>query len=541
MATAPPDSFVKDHLPAPEDWPELLFELEELRYPDHLNAATELLDKAVEEGCGGKTAILSSGGNWTYAELLEKANRLANVLVDVAGLRPGNRVLLHAPNNPLLAASWLAVLKAGGVAVATMPMLRAVELKKVIKKAKISHAVVDARLEPELADAAKSCPELRHVLSFEGSGGAAGELAGLMETASPFFTNVATRGEDAALLAFTSGTTGEPKACVHFHRDIMAMVDTFSRHILCPGPDDIFAGSPPLAFTYGLGGLLILPLAARATTVLDETVGPKMLLEAVEKFRVTTLFTAPTAYRAMLGMIGGFNLKSLKTCVSAGETLPRVISDAWYEATSVRPIDGIGSTEMFHIFISASGADIRPGATGKPVPGYRATILDEAGKTLPVGQVGRLAVKGPTGCQYLDDARQKEYIYNGWNMTGDTYLIDEDGYFWFQARNDDMIVSGGYNIAGPEVEAALGACEKVSECAVIGVPDEARGKLVKAFVVLREGIRPGDDLVRELQDFVKATIAPYKYPRAIAFIDALPKTQTGKIQRFKLREKEMSK
>jgi 2-aminobenzoate-CoA ligase len=531
MTSAHVDSYVTDHLPDAADWPELIFDLPELRYPDQMNAAARLIDDTLAEGHGGRTAIYSAAGNWTYEDLNEAANRIANLLVNQTGLVPGNRVLLHCPNNPALAAQWLGVLKAGGVVVATMPLLRAGELKRIIGKARISHAIVDQRLANELRAAGEACPELVHLLTC----GVEGTLEAAMGKESAEFETVATASDDPALLAFTSGTTGEPKACVHFHRDILVMADTFSRRILEPQQDEIFAGSPPFAFTYGLGGLLVFPLDARAATVLDETSGPKALLESIERFRVTTLFTAPTAYRAMLGLLEGSDVSSLRKCVSAGETLDKATSDAWFEATDVRPIDGIGATEMIHIFISASGDDIRPGATGKPVPGFEAAVLDGAGKVSHEGS-GRLVVKGPTGCRYLDDRRQKDYVHDGWNVTGDTYSIDADGYFWFQARNDDMIVSGGYNIAGPEVEAALMVADQVAECAVVGAPDAARGQIVKAYVVLAKGFEASDVTARALQDFVKATIAPYKYPRAVAFIDELPKTQTGKIQRFRLRQ-----
>lgn len=533
MASAHVDSYVRDHLPDPADWPELIFELSELQYPDQMNAAERLIDQAIGEGHGRRIAIYSSAGNWSYAELYEAANRVANVLVNQTGLVPGNRVLLRCPNNPALAAQWLGVLKAGGVVVVTMPMLRAGELETIIKKAKISHAVVDQRLADEMNAAAGDCPQLKHLLTC----GENGTLEAAMASEDASFETVATASDDPALLAFTSGTTGEPKACVHFHRDIMAMVDSFSRHIIKPQESEVFAGSPPLAFTFGLGGLLVFPLAARAATVLDETTGPKALLEAIAQFRITTLFTAPTAYRAMLAMLKDHDVSSLRKCVSAGDTIDKATSDAWLEATGVRPIDGIGATEMIHIFISAAGDDIRPGATGKPVPGYQAALLDDDGNVMHQG-TGRLAVKGPTGCRYLDDARQKDYVHEGWNVTGDTYTIDEDGYFWFQARNDDMIVSGGYNIAGPEVEAALMAAPEVAECAVVGAPDAARGQIVKAHVVLAEGFEASEARAKALQDFVKATIAPYKYPRAVEFVQSLPKTQTGKIQRFRLRQAE---
>ena len=526
------DKFIRDNLPPLNQWPEFRFDLPELQYPERMNAAKELLDKAVDEGFGDKIAILSRHDSLSYADLQMAANQVAQVLVADLNLKSGNRVLLRAPNNPMLAITWFAVLKAGGVVVTTMPMLRQKELAIIIEKAEITHAFTDIRLVEELAAARDQTGPLKHMLTF----GKGGELEELMATKSTHFETNNTWRDDPALLAFTSGTTGIPKATVHFHRAIMAMADSFSRHILKPGKQDIFAGTPPLAFTFGLGGALIFPCHARATTVLDETAGPEEMLKAIQKFKITNLFTAPTAYRAMLAMIDKYDLSSLKRCVSAGEPLPKPTSDAWYEAIKVRLIDGIGATELIHIFISASGEDVRPGSTGKPVPGYDACILDENYQPLGPGKVGKLAIKGPTGCRYLNDKRQADYVKNGWNITGDAYLMDEDGYYWFQARTDDMIVSGGYNIAGLEVETALLADDRVLECAVVGEPDENRGHVVKAYVVLKEGIAADQDTAKALQNFVKETIAPYKYPRAIEFIDQLPKTGTGKIQRFKLRQ-----
>ena len=523
------DRYVIDHLPPKDLWPELLFDIDDVHYPEHLNITTELLDKAIEKGWGDRVAIHSSTDPMTYAELNSCVDSIANVLVRDMGLKAGNRVLLRAPNSPMMAACHFAVWKAGGIVVATMPMLRASELVKIINKAQITHALVDHNLVGELDEAKREAPTLAHIKSF----GHCGDLGGACYKYTAPFPPAQTRSDDPALLAFTSGTTGQPKACVHFHRDVLAMADTFSKHIVKPSMDDVFAGSPPLAFTFGLGGMLIFPLRVGAATVLDEGVGPKGLLDAIEKYGVTSVFTAPTAYRAMLSMLEGRDISSVHTCVSAGETMPKATSDAWFEATGIRAIDGIGATEMIHIFISASGDDIRPGATGKPVPGYQATILGDDGTPMPTGEVGYLAVKGPTGCRYLDDERQSTYVKNGWNVTGDTYRMDDEGYFWFVARSDDMIVSGGYNIAGPEVEEGLLSHPDVLECAVIGAPDPERGTVVKAFVVLKAGAEAN---AKALQDHVKQTIAPYKYPRVIEFIDALPKTQTGKVQRFKLRE-----
>lgn len=521
--TSHKDTFVIDNLPPENKRPEIRFDLPEVRYPERLNAARELLKANTN-----RVAILSDEKNWTYGEVDKTSNQIAHVLVDDMGLVPGNPVLLRGPNSPMMAICWLAVLKAGGIAVATMPMLRAVELKKVIKKAKVSHALCDTGMCEEL--------DFEILMTFHG-----GELEEKLKDKPENFESVDTAATDPALLAFTSGTTGKPKACVHFHRDIMAMADTFSRFILKPESDEVFAGTPPLSFTFGLGGLLVFPFAVGATTVLNETKGIEALAAEIEKFKVTTLFTSPTAYRALLGFADKYDFSSLKKCVSAGETLPKATSDAWTKATGVRPIDGIGATEIIHIFISASGDDIRPGATGKSVPGYEAVVLDENYQPLPKGNTGFLAVKGPTGCRYLDDDRQEDYVKGGWNVTGDIFHLDEEGYFWFKARSDDMIVSGGYNISGPEVEEGLLTHEAVFECAVVSSPDEKRGNIAKAFVVLQEGEGGSPEMIKTLQDHVKASIAPYKYPRAIEFVSELPKTETGKIQRFKLRQQELAK
>ncbi len=528
------DTFTADNLPNEKDLPEFLFDLPELQYPDKLNAAVELIDKAVAEGCGEKIAIYSNAKNWTYGEVLETSNRIANILVNNYNLVSGNRVLMRGPNNPMMAMIWLAVLKAGAVAVATMPLLRASELETIINKAKISHALCDIRLLEEMEIAAKNTTDLKHLVSF----GDDSELADKLPQASANFTAVDTSKDDVALLAFTSGTTGDPKATMHFHRDVLAMADTFSKHTLKPNADDIFAGTPPIAFTFGLGAVIVFPLRVRAATVLDETAGPKALLEVIEKFKVSMLFTAPTAYRVMLDMLEDHDISSLTQCISAGEALPEATSNQWFAATKIRLVDGIGATEMIHIFISSSKDKVKPGATGKPVAGYIARVQDSQGKPLKNNEIGFLAVKGPTGCRYLNDSRQKDYVKGGWNLTGDAYRIDDDGYFWFEARMDDMIISGGYNISGPEVENALLKNENVAECAVIGVHDAQRSNVVKAYVVLKNTTDKSDKLIKELQDFVKNTIAPYKYPRIIEFIEELPKTQTGKIQRFKLRLKD---
>jgi 2-aminobenzoate-CoA ligase len=523
------DTFARDRLPPKDQWPRLHFDLPELHYPARLNCATVLLDDAIAEGHGERPAILTDAGTVSYRELLARANRIANVLVG-AGVVPGNRVLLRGYNGPELYAAWLAVMKTGAIAVTTMPMLRAAELTAIIGKSKPAFALSDQRLADELNPVAVA-GGVATVITWGG-----GDLEARMAAASDRFTNADTASDDVCLLAFTSGTTGQPKACMHFHRDVLAMADVVARHLLHTEPADIYAGSPPLGFTFGLGALLVFPLRFRAATVPIEAPAPATVLAAIEKHRVTCLFTAPFAYRALAAECAGRDLSSLRRCVSAGEFLPKAVSDLWFGKTGIRIIDGIGATEMIHIFIAAEGEDIRPGSTGKPLPGYRACLLDEDGEVMLPGATGRLAVTGPTGCRYLDDERQRDYVQNGWNVTGDLYRLDEDGYFWFVARADDMIVSAGYNIAGPEVEWALLAHPAVRECAVVGAADPQRGMVVKACVVLAPG-RAGDiALVKELQDFVKQRIAPYKYPRVIEFLDVLPKTATGKLSRKSLRE-----
>jgi 2-aminobenzoate-CoA ligase len=520
-------------LPARELWPEL--SVGEMRYPDRLNCAAELLDAMVVQGGGDRVALRFPGGTWTYRELLEHSNRIAHVLTRDLGLVPGNRVLLRGPNNPMMAACWFAVLKAGGIVVCTMPLLRARELAYLIEKAQIGLALCDTRVARELEQAAASAPMLRRIVEFGTD--AAGSLDALTRSRPGSFTNVATAADDVALIAFTSGTTGQAKGTMHFHRDVLAICDLFPRHVLRPSRDDVFCGSPPLAFTFGLGGVLLFPMRVGASTLLLEQATPPQLLQGIQDFRATVCFTAPTAYRAMAATASGFDLSSLKKCVSAGEHLPAATFEKWRGATGLKIIDGIGSTEMLHIFISAAGDDIRAGSTGRAVPGYRARVIDADGIEVPPGTIGHLAVQGPTGCRYLDDAeRQRAYVQNGWNLPGDSYRMDEEGYFWYQARTDDLIVSSGYKISGPEVENALLDHPSVSECGVVGVPDEERGCIVKAFVVLRPGIAATEEMTKVLQDFVKSQIAPYKYPRSIEFVSALPRTETGKLQRFRLRE-----
>jgi len=532
--TAHVDTFARDNLPDRSQWPELIFEIPEVRYADRLNCVVELLDKTVGAGHGERPALRSPAGVLTYGSLLELVNRIARVLREDLGLVPGNRVLLRGPNNPMMAACWLAVVKAGCIAVATMPLLRAKELKPIIDKAKCNAALCDINLCDEMETARVQCPALGPTLYFNTDG--PDSLEALAAAKPTQFAAAKTAADDVCIIAFTSGTTGVPKGTMHFHRDVMAICDCFPRSCLHPVPDDIFCGTPPLAFTFGLGGLLLFPMRFGASTLLLEKLTPTALLSAIEQYRPTICFTAPTFYRQMAAVAFDYDIASLKQCVSAGEALPLPTRQLWEKETGVQLIDGIGATEMLHIFISAAGEEIRPGATGKPIPGYRACVLDEQGTPALPGAVGRLAVKGPTGCRYLADERQKSYVHNGWNLTGDAYLIDEDGYFWYQARTDDMIISAGYNIAGPEVESALLLHPAVAECGVVGEPDDERGQIVKAYVVLKKDYVPGPEIAQDLQNFVKQTIAPYKYPRSVEFRDALPRTETGKLQRFKLRE-----
>ncbi len=531
------DSFCRDNLPPPGQWPDLRLAEAGLNYPERLNVVSELVDAHLAAGRGKRVALIAGdpgmGTRWTYAELAEKINCIANVLVRDLGLKPGHRVLLRAPNSPMLVACYLAVIKAGGVAVATMPMLRAREIAYPLTKAKIALALCDHRLLDEMEGAMALAPDLRRIVAF---GQAAAELETLMaQPGYADFTAADTAQDDVCLIGFTSGTTGEPKGTLHFHRDLLAICDCYGARVLKATPDDRFIGSPPLAFTFGLGGLVLFPLRIGASSVLLEKASPPDLLVAIEAHRATISFTAPTAYRAMLDKTGEHRLDSLRICVSAGEALPKATFDAWQARTGLKLMDGIGATEMLHIFIAAPIEALRPGSTGIPVPGYEAKIIDEDGNEVPDGTPGRLAMRGPTGCRYLADARQRQYIVNGWNVSGDTYTRDADGYFWYQARSDDMIVSSGYNIAGPEVEASLLSHPAVAECGVVGAPDAERGMIVKAYVVLREGVAPDAATTKMLQDHVKADIAPFKYPRSITFVAALPKTQTGKLQRFELR------
>jgi 2-aminobenzoate-CoA ligase len=529
------DTFSRDNLPPAAELPDFL--LAGFDYPERLNVAVELTDRMVQKGFGDNTALIGNGRQRTYKELTDWTNRLARALVENYGVRPGNRVLVRAANNPAMVACWLAATKAGAVVVNTMPMLRAGELAQIVDKAKIALALCDTRLMDELVACAKDSRFLEQVVGFDGTANHDAELDRIALTKPVRFEAVATGRDDVALLGFTSGTTGIPKATMHFHRDLLIIADGYARDVLGVTPDDVFVGSPPLAFTFGLGGLAIFPLRFGAAATLLENASPANMVEIIETYRATISFTAPTAYRAMLtAMDAGADLSSLRIAVSAGETLPAPVFNDWLAKTGKPILDGIGATEMLHIFISNRLDDLAPGSTGKPVRGYEARVVDEDMKELPRGTVGRLAVRGPTGCRYLADERQRNYVRDGWNLTGDSFVQDEAGYFHFAARSDDMIISAGYNIAGPEVEAALLAHADVAECAVIGVADAERGQIVQAHVVLADGVAADAETAKRLQDHVKATIAPYKYPRSVTFTPALPKTQTGKIQRFLLRK-----
>jgi 2-aminobenzoate-CoA ligase len=530
------DSFTRDRLPPLESWPQMPGA--GLGYPERLNAAVELTDRMVERGFGDHVALIGHGRRRTYKELSDWTNRLARALVENYKLKTGERVLIRSANNPAMIAAWLAVTKAGAVAVNTMPMLRAGEIAKIVDKAQIRIALCDTRILDEVAACAKTSAYLEMVIGFDGTSNHDAELDRAALDKPVTFDAPKTGRDDVALLGFTSGTTGVPKATMHFHRDILAIADHYAKHVLQVRPDDVFVGSPPIAFTFGLGGLAIFPLRFGAAAALIENASPPNLVEIIQTYKATICFTAPTAYRAMLGaMAQGADLSSLRIAVSAGETLPGPVYEAWMKRTGVPMLDGIGSTEMLHVFISNRLDDHGPGRTGRPVPGYEAKVVDDQMREVPRGTVGKLAVRGPTGCRYLDDPRQAEYVKQGWNVTGDAFVQDEAGYFSFAARADDMIVSAGYNIAGPEVEAALLSHPAVAECAVIGKPDEERGQIVAAFVVLAKGVDADPrDLAKTLQEHVKATIAPYKYPRLVQFVEALPKTTTGKIQRFALRD-----
>ncbi len=539
------DTFARDHLPPLAEWPELLLEGNpDVDYPARLNCAVELVDAHVARGDGDRIALrwtddAGSKQVMTYRELMVLTNQIARTLVEDMGLTPGNRVLLRGPNSVMMAASWLGAIKAGMVTVPTMPLLRAKELKPVIEKAKIQAVLCDKRLAQEIEfclqkDHPSYCPEIQHVMYFHDEG--PDSLDTIAKGKPTKFSACDTAVDDVCLVAFTSGTTGKPKGCMHFHSDVLAMCDTFSRHVLRTSPDEIVCGTPPLAFTFGLGGLLCFPLRAGGSVVLVERLTPDSLLSIIDEFGVTMIFTAPTFYRQMAGLVGQHDLSSLKKTVSAGEALPDATRQLWKKATGIEMIDGIGGTEMIHVYVASAPENVRRGAIGTVVPGYIAQVVDDDFKPVAHGEVGRLAVKGPTGCRYLDDERQRAFVQQGWNLPGDTFAMDEDGYFYYQARNDDMIISAGYNIAGPEVEGTLLLHEAVAECGVVGVPDEQRGNIVKAYIVLKPGYTGDAGLVKQLQDHVKAEAAPYKYPRAIEFVSALPRTETGKLQRFVLRQ-----
>jgi 2-aminobenzoate-CoA ligase len=534
--TAHVDTFTRDNLPPAAQWPDLLLDRAEFQYPKYLNAAVELTDRMVDKGFGDHVALIGNGRRRTYKELADWTNRLARALVEDFGVKPGNRVLLRSGNNPAMVAAWLAVTKAGAVAVNTMPMLRAGELKKIVDKAEIGLALCDNRIADELVACAKNSACLKGVVCFDGTSNHDAELDRVALNKPVRFDAVETGRDDVALLGFTSGTTGESKATAHFHRDLLIIADGYAKEVLRLTPDDVFVGSPPLAFTFGLGGLAIFPLRFGATATLLENASPANMIDIIETYKATISFTSPTAYRAMMAaMDAGADLSSLRMAISAGETLPAPVFEDWTRTTAKPILDGIGTTELLHIFISNRAEDCAAGATGRPVTGYEARIVDDDMREVPDGTVGHLAVRGPTGCRYLADARQATYVRDGLNVTGDDFVKDANGVFHFVARADDMIVSSGYNIAGPEVEAALLSHADVAECAVIGAPDPDRGQIVQAHVVLKEGVAPDDTCVRRLQDHVKATIAPYKYPRSVKFASALPRTQTGKIQRFKLK------
>ncbi|GHF13481.1 2-aminobenzoate-CoA ligase [Kordiimonas sediminis] len=530
------DTFTKDRLPPKSEWPDLILDRPEFTYPERMNAGVELSDRMVEKGFGDHVALIGHGRTRTYKELTDWSNRIANVLVDDYGVVPGHRVLVRSPNTPAMVAVWLAVTKVGAVAVNTMPMLRAAELSKIVNKAEISLALCDKRLADELQACAATSDFLTDILCFDGEMGHDGDMDRMALTKSVRFEGVETAADDVALLGFTSGTTGEPKATMHFHRDLLIIADGYAQEVLGTTEEDVFIGSPPLAFTFGLGGLAIFPLRFGASAVLLEDATPLNLLKYIDAYNASICFTSPTAYKVMLQQPDATkSMASLRIAVSAGETLLPSVFDAWNAAMDAPILDGIGATEMLHIFISNRSDDARPGATGTCVSGYEAMIVDDNFEEVPRGTTGRLVVRGPTGCRYMQDDRQRKYVRDGWNITGDAFEQDEDGYFHFRARMDDMIVSSGYNIAGPEVEDAVLTHPAVLECAVIGCPDPERGQLVEAHVVLKDGQSGDDAMILDIQNHVKQSIAPYKYPRSVVFCDALPKTQTGKIQRFKLR------
>ncbi|MEJ2894650.1 AMP-binding protein [Bordetella avium] len=543
QVSAHKDTFARDNLPPSEQWPELLLDGPDTAYPARLNCAVELVDAMVRQGQGGRVALRwyqdGAPAAMSYAELQALSNRIGRVLQEDMKLVPGNRIVLRGPNNPMMAAAWLGAIKAGMVTVPTMPLLRAKELKQIIDKAEVQAMLCDVRLKDEALecqnpDSEYYCPKLEQIVLFNED--APGSLDSLAAAKPDHFLACDTAADDVCLIAFTSGTTGAPKGCMHFHRDVLAMCDLFPRHVIKPGPDDVFCGTPPLAFTFGLGGLLCFPLRVGASTVLAEKLSPESLLQLIEDFQATIVFTAPTFYRQMAPLVEKFRLGSLKKSVSAGEALPDATRQLWKQATGIEMIDGIGGTEMIHVFVSSAPESVRRGAIGQVVPGYVAQVVDDDMKPVPNGTPGRLAVKGPTGCRYLADPRQERFVQQGWNLPGDTFVQDDDGYLYYQARNDDMIISAGYNIAGPEVEDAMLRHEAVAECGVVAMPDDERGQVVAAYVVLKPGFDGTPQLARALQNYVKESIAPYKYPRVVRFVAVLPRTETGKLQRFVLRQ-----
>jgi len=534
--TAHVDTFTRDRLPPIDEWPDLLIDRPEFQYPEYLNVGVELTDRMVERGFGDHDALIGNGRRRTYKELVDWTNRLAHALVEDFGVKPGNRVLIRSGNNPAMVAAWLAVTKAGAVAVNTMPLLRAGELGTIVDKAQIAFALCDNRMGDELVAVAKTSSFLRSVVGFDGTSNHDAELDRVALNKPVRFDAVRTGRDDVALLGFTSGTTGQPKATMHFHRDLLIIADGYAKQVLGVTPDDVFVGSPPLAFTFGLGGLAIFPLRFGATATLLENASPANMIEIIETYKATISFTSPTAYRAMMAaMDEGADLSSLRMAVAAGETLPAPVFEEWTRRTGKPILDGIGTTELLHIFISNRVGDAAPGATGRPIDGYEARVVDDEMNEVPDGTIGHLAVRGPTGCRYLPADRQRGYVRNGFNLTGDDFRRDANGVFHFVARADDMIISSGYNIAGPEVEAALLTHPDVAECAVVGAPDAERGQIVQAHVVVKPGVEADEACAKRLQDHVKATIAPYKYPRSVKFVSALPRTQTGKIQRFRLK------
>ena len=524
------DNFAQNNLPEPSFQPDYLFlDLPQFNHPENLNCVERLLDDHIANGKGSNVCLKTFSETWTYNDLFEKSNQIAHVLVDDLGLQPGNRVLLRSCNNPMMVACWFAILKVGGIVVATMPLLRSKELKTLIDCAEISHVICDSSLADEInlvkSDFLKSVSFYRN-----------GSIDELMQSKPKTFQNYNTKADDVAIIGFTSGTTGNPKMTAHYHKDILNICEAFPNYSLQPTENDIFTGSPPIGFTFGLGGLVLFPMYFGASSFLIEKPSPDVLLEVIQNEKITICFTAPTAWRILTEKSKDYDLSSLRRCISAGETLPFKIWEDWYNATGLKIIDGIGATEMLHIFISSNQENMKPGSTGIAITGYEAKIIDKNGNDVPYDSPGRLAVRGITGCKYLNrPEKQQEYVENGWNITGDIFKQDQDGYFWFVARGDDMIISSGYNIAAIEVESVLLTHNEILECAVVGLPDEERGMLVCANIVLKNQANASTELAKNIQNWFKENAAPYKYPRVINFLDKLPKTETGKIQRFKLK------